>query len=168
MWLHVEEMGSHVTRVTRGILVPPSCWDENVKNEASSKSTEDEEYCSSSSALVQLFIGMTAISWTLACSVAGSCGVIMALFLSSNGFYAADDILCIALNAIGGGLLTAGSAGNAVESPEFWPFVVLNAVFGLVASMALVRRLLCRPRSSTIDLSEKTADREFPSQSLKH
>jgi hypothetical protein len=93
---------------------------------------------------------MTVISWTLACSTAGSCGIIMALFLSSNGFFAANDLLCIALNAIGGGLLTAGSAGNAVESPEFWPFVVLNAVFGLVATMALARWLF-RPRSSAID-----------------
>ena len=80
-----------------------------------------------------------AISWTLACSGAGSCGVILALFLTSNGFFAATSVGCILLNLLGGGLLLIGSAGNTVESREFIPFVVLNAVFSLVALVALVR-----------------------------
>ena len=79
------------------------------------------------------------VSWTLACSGIGSCGVIFALFLTSNGFFPATSLGCILLNFVGGGLLTVGSAGNAVESSEFVPFVVLNAVFSLVALVALVR-----------------------------
>jgi hypothetical protein len=100
-----------------------------------------------------------AISWTLVCSASGSCGIILALFLSSNGFFAADDLLCIMLNAIGGALLTVGSAGNAVESAEFWPFVVLNAVFGLVATMALGRWFFCK-RSSEEEEDEKVPSTE--------
>jgi hypothetical protein len=80
------------------------------------------------------------VSWTLGCSTLGSCGVISALFLSSNGYFPATGLLCISLNLGGGGLLTAGSAGNAVESSEFIPFIVLNAVFSLVACVALGRR----------------------------
>lgn len=97
---------------------------------------------------------MSSLSWTLGCSVTGSCGVITALFLSCHGYTAADGVLCISLNAIGGALLTAGSAGNAVESAEFWPFVVLNAVFCSVATLALVR---CVVRSSAMPNEKATA-----------
>ena len=79
------------------------------------------------------------MSWTLVCSATGSCGVILALFLSANGLFAAEHLLCILLNLAGGALLTAGSAGNAVESSEFIPFVVLNGVFVVVAVTALGR-----------------------------
>ena len=95
------------------------------------------------------------MSWTLICSAAGSCGVILALFLSSNNITKASDLFCISLNLIGGLLLTAGSLGNAIHSTEFIPFVVLNAVFALVAAAALIRRVqqVEKPRITNGEMS---------------
>ena len=94
-------------------------------------------------AFIQLFT-ISSISWTLASSCIGSCGIILALFLSSNQIVLSSSYLCILLNVGGGALLTAASAGNAVNDSEFIPFVVLNTVFALVAVAALVRKTLLK------------------------
>ena len=90
-----------------------------------------------------------SFSWTLLCSATGSCGVILALFLSANAISPADSLTCILLNLVGGALLTVGSAGNAVDSSEFYPFLVLNGVFALVATAALGRWFRRRGKTKT-------------------
>eukprot|EP00930_Biecheleria_cincta_P068309 TRINITY_DN55622_c0_g1_i1.p1 TRINITY_DN55622_c0_g1~~TRINITY_DN55622_c0_g1_i1.p1 ORF type:complete len:119 (-),score=14.41 TRINITY_DN55622_c0_g1_i1:49-372(-) len=80
-----------------------------------------------------------ALTWTLAMTSVGSLLLIAALFLSSNGFFRNDAILCILLNLSGGALLTTGSVGGAVTSSEFYPFVVINATFALIAFAAFCR-----------------------------
>ena len=86
----------------------------------------------------------SAMSWMLVCSIVGATATILALFLSSNNFLAAEHVVCILLNLAGGVLLSAGATGNAVDSGEFIPFVVLNVIFALIALMALGR--WCRRR----------------------
>jgi len=81
-----------------------------------------------------------AINWLYFTSI-GSVLIILALFLSANGILRADTFRVIFLQLLGGGLLTAGSIGNAVglSGSEFYPFIVLNGIFSLVAAAALVR-----------------------------
>jgi hypothetical protein len=80
------------------------------------------------------------VNWLYFTSV-GSVLIIFALFLSANGYLAADTLRVILLNLSGGALLTLGSVGNGMgeEGEQFYPFIALNGIYSLIAAAALVR-----------------------------
>ena len=93
-----------------------------------------------------------AVNWLYFTSI-GSVLIIFALFLSSNGILGADTLRVILLNFFGGALLTAGSIGNALgeDGEQFYPFIVLNSIFSLIAAAAFVRNRCTDSNPHTVD-----------------